>query len=420
MQRAGDPAFGPVIARGQGSRVWDVEGREYFDLTCGYSAANFGHAFEPLVIKACAQLQQLTHVTGLPHLGRCDLAASLIRTCGARPDDKVIFNTSGSRAVETAWKAAVSFRPGRIVSIAPAYHGRSISTMCLSDTPRIAGLTELNETAVQRPMHEFAYCAHCPLKLSYPTCNIACQRSLLDWLEQHAAIISAVIVEPAVGARGYIVPPTEYWQRVREVTARHGILMIADEVQMGLGRAGGWLLSRMQGWEADLIVLGKSLGGGITPISAVIGRGAIIDALPPGTESETFAASPLATAVACEVLNQLAHGPWFSRAVHIGRTLGSMLTRCIVADEVSEPSVHIEICGASATLEFGHWSQDKAQAAAAARQFAESLVKAGLLIHYSGPYGTRVVMLPALTTSDEELNEVGRRCLAAWLDRSRD
>jgi adenosylmethionine-8-amino-7-oxononanoate aminotransferase len=123
------------------------------------------------------------------------------------------------------------------------------------------------------------------------------------------------------------------------------------------------------------------------------------------------------------VLDQLERGPWFERASRIGQALGSMLSDCIRAGErcksvtdSSVPQVHVEICGASATLEFGHWSSDRRQAAAAARSFAEALVKVGLLIHYSGPYGTRVVMLPALTIADQELDEVGRRCFAAWLD----
>lgn len=408
-QRTSDPAFGPVIVRGEGSRVWDATGRAYFDLTCGYSAANFGHAFAPLVRAAREQLAQLTHLTGLPHPGRAALAERLIEHCGWRDRDKVIFNTSGSRAVETAWKAAISYRPGKIVSLTPAFHGRSLATSLLSDTPRVGGLEPLESLTVRRPLNEFAYCAACPLGLSYPECNVACVTPFLNWLEQEAPRISAVLAEPALGARGYVAPPPEYWQRVREATARHGILMIADEVQTGLGRAGGWLLSRMQGWCADLVVLGKSLGGGITPISAVVGRAEVLDALPAGSESETFAASPLGTAIALEVLNQLKHGPWLERAHEIGRTLQSALHESPSCRGEDYPPARIEVLGASAALEFLTSMPDRAAAAAEARRVAERCVATGLLIHYSGPFATRIVFLPPFTISDAELEEIAQR-----------
>ncbi|MGN6545214.1 MAG: aspartate aminotransferase family protein [Aureliella sp.] len=411
-QRTSDPAFGPVIVRGEHCRVWDAAGREYFDLTCGYSAANFGHAYPPLVRAAKEQLTRLTHLTGLPHPGRAALAERLIEHCGVSGRDKVIFNTSGARAVETAWKAVVSYRPGKIVSLTPAYHGRSLASSFLSDTPRVAGLEPVASLAVRRPADEFAYCAACPLGLTYPGCDIACERSLLEWLEQEASNISAVIAEPALGARGYIAPPAVYWRRVRELTDKHGILMIADEVQTGLGRAGGWLLSRMQGWSADLVVLGKSLGGGITPISAVVGRGEVLDALPTGSESETFAASPLGTAIALAVMDELEHGPWLQRASEIGRALEQALLASRPCRGEDYVAARVEVCGASATLEFINCLPDRAAAAAEARRVAERCVAAGLLIHYSGPFATRIVFLPALTISDEDLREISRRLYA--------
>lgn len=396
MQRTGDPMFGPVIARGEGCRVWDGEGKRYFDLTCGYSAANFGHAFPPLVQAAHSQLQRLTHVTGMAHPGRAELARLLVENCGTL-GDRVIFNTSGSRAIETAIKIAWTQRPGQIVSIGAAYHGRSILTSALSDTAQVAGAAVSN--CVRRPRAEMAYCAHCPVGLSYPSCRVACADMLIAWIEREHASISAVIAEPAYGARGYIAPPQEYWQRVREVSQRFGVLMIADEIQMGLGRCGHWLLSRAQGWRADLIVLGKSLGGGITPISAVIGPEALVNGLPAGSESETFAASPLATAVGIEVMQQLRDGPWLKLADSIGARMRRALGKF---------GARTESLGASASLEFLGGGLDTASAASRARALAVGFREAGLLVHYSGPLGTRIVLLPPLTISDTELAEIER------------
>ncbi len=150
--REHDPKFGPTFVRGQGARLWDTAGREYIDLTCGYSAANFGQAFPPLVAAATRQLAQLTHVTGEPHIGRIELAEYLLRVFELSSEQwKVLFNVSGARAVETAWKAAVAFRPGKILTLGPCFHGRSLATQMLgqsahSNHPAFASLSSLQCT----------------------------------------------------------------------------------------------------------------------------------------------------------------------------------------------------------------------------------------------------------------------------------
>jgi 4-aminobutyrate aminotransferase / (S)-3-amino-2-methylpropionate transaminase / 5-aminovalerate transaminase len=403
MLRDRDPMFGPVIVHGAGARVWDAEQREYLDLTCGYSAANFGHAFEPFAQAAERQLRSLTHLTGRAHRGRIELAERLLELCAVPGrDERVIFNTSGSRAIESAWKAAISYRPGRIVSLGPAYHGRSIATSHVSDTQRVPA--RLLEAAAfeQRPHDEYAYCAACPLPVRYPQCELRCQHTLWQWLELHHREISAILVEPALGARGYIQPPAEVWRQLRQRCTHYGVLLIADEIQMGLGRCGDWLLSRRQGWDADLVVLGKSLGGGIAPISAVLGRREVLAALPAESESETFAASPLAVAVALEVLAQLQHGPWLRRADTLGAQLHAALA------QTRQGALVVEQLGAAAVVE---WigGGDQATAAAAARRWAQACLAAGLLVHYGGPLGTRVALIPPLTITDAELHQATSR-----------
>ncbi len=417
MQRVNDPAYGPVIFRGKGTRLWDAEGRLFFDLTCGYSACNFGHAFAPLVQAAERQLQQLTHLTGMSHRGRIELAEQLLQYVGNSHRDRVLFNTNGSRAVESAWKAAYSFRPGKLISIGGSYHGRSALTSWLSDTPRVDLPLDLRAAVHRRSLDEYAYCSACSRRLTFPDCELACQKPLIDYIDQNADEISAVIVEPALGARGYIAPPDNYFLQLRKCTREHGILLIADEIQMGLGRSGHWLLSQAQGWVPDLVVLGKSLGGGIAPISAVVGSSDILNAIPPGSESETFAASPLATAVGLAVLEQLAHGPWMHRALHHGTALRDAIILSRWFDDIQSAergmSIRIETLGASASLEFFDANQELAKCASQARTFAQCCVSEGLLVHYSGPYATRVVLLPPLTIDDEEMSEVKNRLTAA-------
>lgn len=409
--RRHDPKFGSVFVRGEGSRLWCVEGLDYLDLTCGYSATNFGHLFPPLVQAATRQLSILSHVTQEPHPGRAELAAQLVDACGfGQQDGRVQFNVSGSRAVETAWKIAISHRPGQLWCLTPGYHGRSLATAALSETKMAIANFANPASLLRRPLSEFAYCAQCPLDTTYPGCQLSCQSPMLEAIERQAASISAVLVEPAIGARGYIFPPRDYWQRLREVTTQAGVLLIADEIQMGLGRAGAFLLSQSQGWQADLVILGKSLGGGITPISAVVGRGEVMQSLPSDVESETFACTPFAAAIALEVVKQLREGPWVKAGARIGRRLREHLT--MPSNGVSA-AFSVEGEGACAVVEFARRDLPLEAAQNQALRFAKACYHKRCLVHHSGPNATRVVLIPPLTMTDAELEDCLQRLTAA-------
>ncbi len=398
--RGHDPKFGVVFVRGQGARLWDVDGRDFIDLTCGYSAANFGQAFPPLVGAATRQLQQLTHVTGEAHTSRIELAERIVEVLDYPPHStKVMFNVSGARAIETAWKAANAYRPGRVVTLGPSYHGRSIATLPLSGQTHVGSLAALQSAVLSFSSIDYPYCGVCSRKLVFPECNLKCVESALAAIEQNARELSAVFVEPAIGARGYIFPPADFFRRLRSLTERLGILLIADEIQTGLGRCGDWTLSQQQGWLPDLLVLGKSLGGGLVPISAVIGRADVLDCIPPGSESESFAASPLATAVGLEVLHQLQHCGWMEKGRQLGKHFRNVSKQAL--QEVGIASGGIEGQGANCVIECQHPEF--------ARQLAEACFQHRLLIHFSGPNLTRIVLLPALTMSDEERDDASQR-----------
>ena len=180
---------------------------------------------------------------------------------------------------------------------------------------------------------------------------------------------------------------------------------------MGLGRAGSMLLSTSQGWQPDMVVLGKSLGGGIVPISAVVGRRDVLDALPLGSESETFACTPLAAAIGLEVMNQLMTGPWLARGREVGKKLRESL-RSIGQQHV--PSLIVEGQGASAVAEFVGGGRSLADSRALALRIVLACRKQNLLVHFSGPFATRIVLLPPLTTSDDELTEGIERLTKAF------
>ncbi len=405
--RTDDPRFGRVFVRGHGPWLWDADGADYIDFTCGYSASNFGHCFPPLTNAAATQLGVLTHLTQEPHLGRGQLAAELMRFFDLPENWRVHFNTTGSRAIETAWKIAYSHRPGQLISLAPCYHGRSLATAAISETRTAIDDFVDKRLIIRMPAEVYPYCANCVFGMTYPCCELRCQRSLLDTIHAHPESISAVVVEPAIGARGYIFPPETYWQELRRVTRCYGIAMIADEIQVGLGRCGAKLLSAHQGWQADLIVLGKSLGGGIVPISAVLGRDELLDRLPVGTESETFACTPLSAAVAIEVLHQLDQGPWIARGAAIGQQLRNWCTS--IPDSLPAfRGLQVDGIGAVATLEFLHcdaWRSESTSPQNIAWRVAHACANRGLLVHFTGPQQSRIVMLPPLTIENDELEE---------------
>lgn len=408
--REHDPKFGPVFVNGKGARLWDVAGNDFIDLTCGYSAANFGQAFPPLIEAATRQLQELTHVTGEPHIGRIALAERLLDAFAwPRISSQVMFNVTGARAIETAWKAAVAFRPGKILTIGPAFHGRSLATLALGQSVPLPLPNPFDQHVLCGPTADYPYCAACPLQLTYPGCDLRCVARALQTLDDRPEEISAVVVEPAIGARGIIFPPAEFFQRLRHTTQRQGILLIADEIQTGLGRFGHLSLAQGQGWQPDLLVLGKSLGGGVVPISAVLGRRDVLESLLVGSESETFAASPLATAVAGEVLTQLLTGPWIERGAVLGEHLRTHVRQRLQQVNMADSWV-VEGQGACCVIEFG------LQQAAHARSFAEACVRQRLLPQLTGPGLTRVALMPPLTMNAEELSTTCLRLQLALAD----
>ncbi|GAB5404523.1 MAG: acetyl ornithine aminotransferase family protein [Aureliella sp.] len=410
--RSYDPKHTIVIQRGKGSRVWDVEGNEYLDFTCGYSTSNLGHGHERLLKVATEQLASVAHLTGQPHKTQIQLAERLIRLLADLDQQngmpsikrKVVFNSTGARAVETAWQAAVAHRPGQLLSISPSFHGNTIAL-----APHSTIEQDAQRQSYRRPIYEYPYCSRCPLGLYFPGCNIQCAEGLFKFIERNARSISAILVEPMLGARGYILPPQDYFQRLSELAARYGILTIADEVQTALGRCGNWTLSHSQGWQADILVVGKSLGGGIAPISAVVGRAEALECLSQGQSSETFAATPVACAVAMAVLDELEQHDHISSAREIGQQMRDFVSQQLTEAGISE--VVVEGIGASCCIEFLGDSLDNS--IESAKAFAVSCQTVGLLVHLSGPARTRVVLLPPLNLTADELSDAKERITLA-------
>ncbi|MEJ8280568.1 ornithine--oxo-acid transaminase [Pseudonocardia spirodelae] len=299
-----------VLAHGEGAWVTDVDGVRYLDALAGYSALNFGHRHPALTAAAHAQLDRLTltarafHNDRLPGFQR-DLAA-LTGT------EAVLPMNTGAEAVESALKVARAWgyrvkgvRPGaaRIVVAGGNFHGRTTTVVSFSDDPS-------------------ARDGFGPFTPGFDRVPYGDADALAAALTDDTV---AVLLEPVQGEAGVVVPPAGYLRAVRELTAARDVLLVLDEIQSGLGRAGATLCGDLSGVRADLYTLGKALGGGIVPVSAVVGRRDVLGVLRPGEHGSTFGGNPLSAAVGSAVCALLATGEYQAAARDLGAHLGARL-----------------------------------------------------------------------------------------------
>jgi acetylornithine/succinyldiaminopimelate/putrescine aminotransferase len=433
--RSHDPLRGLVFERAAGSHVWDIDQRRYLDLICGYSSCNLGHAQPELLRALTEQAQQLHFALGGQSPWRSELEAELARrwrspsrACcweGGKEhrkasasveshSGKVWLCTTGARAVEVAWKIAHARRPGGVVRFDLGYHGRSLATGWISDTRRSIAMPaegletclvafptgcrcdidvhpEGSQRGTQAPWQLSAEAPHDEATL----CEV-CEASLLQAeqaVDRCARRMSMMILEPAIGSRGYYFAPPQYYRRLVALGRERELLIVSDEVQMGLRRLGPMLVSQSDGWFADLSILGKSLGGGLVPMAAVIGDARLMDGLEEGIESETFAASPLACRLGIEVLKLLDAEPCVS-----SDALGSRYRHELRASLPSLVSVRGR--GMATALGLEAWGD---RGPAFASSWTRELSRAGILVHLTGAARNRIALLPALNVPSAAL-----------------
>lgn len=300
-----------VITRGEGAWVTDVAGQRYFDMLGGYSALNFGHRHPRLIAAASAQLGRLTLTSRAFHNDRLgEFTERLAALCGS---DAVLPMNTGAEAVETALKLARKWgysvkgvAPGRakIIVMAGNFHGRTISIISFSD-----GVS--------------AGADYGPLTPGFVTVPYGDAVALAAAIDEDTV---AVLVEPIQGEAGVIVPPDGYLTDVRRLCTERGVLMMADEIQSGLGRTGRTFACDHEGVRPDVYILGKALGGGILPVSAVVARSEVMDVFHPGDHGSTFGGNPLAAAIGIEVIAMLETGEFQERSRILGQVLADLLT----------------------------------------------------------------------------------------------
>jgi ornithine--oxo-acid transaminase len=301
----------PVVAtKASGAWITDIEGDRYLDLLSAYSAMNFGHANPRLIGAARHQLEQLTLVSrAFDHDQLGPFAAELSALVGK---DMMIPMNTGAEAVETAikisrkWGYDVKGVPAdccEIIVAAGNFHGRTTTIVGFSDDPD-------------------ARSGFGPFTPGFVTVPYGDSDALAAAITDRTA---AVLIEPVQGEAGVIIPPDGYLADVRRLTAANNVLFVADEIQSGLGRTGRTLAVEHADVSPDLIILGKALGGGIVPVSAVVGGRDVLGVLGPGQHGSTFGGNPLACAVGREVVAMLSDGSYQQRAAELGVVLAEAL-----------------------------------------------------------------------------------------------
>jgi ornithine--oxo-acid transaminase len=366
-----------VVAEAEGAWVTDVDGRRYLDLLSAYSALNFGHRHPRLVAAAKAQLDRVTLTSRAFHndqLGHfCAALATLAGT------DLVLPMNTGAEAVETAIKASrawgyrvkgVGPDQARIVVCAGNFHGR---------TTTIVGFST-NDSA----RRDFG-----PFTPGFDVVPFGDAEALEEQIAAAPEDTVAFLVEPVQGEAGVVVPPPGYLRAAREICDRYDVLLVADEVQSGLGRTGATFACDHEGVRPDLYVLGKALAGGIVPLSAVTGSTEVLGVFRPGQHGSTFGGNPLACAIGREVIAMLVTGEPQQQARRLGERLLAGL--------------HDGLDGSGATVHgLGLWAGVDVPGGSGARECCEALLRAGVLT--SDTRGRTVRIAPPFVITEDELD----------------
>ena len=327
----------PVIERGEGVYLYDIEGRRYLDASGGPLVANIGHGVRSVAEAMTGQAVQVAYVHG--NLFTTPVLETYSERLAAKvplTDPRFFYMSSGSEAVETALKfvrqaqlARGEVQRDRIISRWGSYHGVTLGTLAASGKPSMRNLYA--PLFRDMPHIEPPYCYRCPYDAAYPACDLACALGLeTEILRQGPERVAAFIAEPVGGATlGGIVPPDGYWALIREICDCYGVMLIVDEVLTGFGRTGTWFAMEQFGVEPDVMAMGKGASGGYFPLSITVVRGTDVEAIRLAygdfNHGGTFSHHAVGAATALATLDFLETHDLIARAARLGTRLGQSL-----------------------------------------------------------------------------------------------
>ena len=392
-----------VMDRGQGSLVWDVDGNRYIDFNAGIAVVATGHA-HPKVVKAIQeQAAKFIHMAGTDfyYAVQIELAEKLNSLTPGDEPKQLFFTNSGAEAVEAALKLA-RYHTGRphCLAFLGAFHGRTMGAVSLTASkvlqrrgfaPLVPGITHV----------PYGYCYRCAYNLEYPSCDIFC----VDYIESTvfkqlvaADEVAAIFVEPIQGEGGYVVPPLEYHVRLKELADKHGILLVADEIQMGMGRTGKWFSIEHWGVVPDITLIAKGIASGM-PLGAMVARREVMD-WPFGAHGTTFGGNPVSCAAASATIQVIEEEGLVGNAARMGKRL----TDAAQEMQGRHPVIgDVRGKGLIVGLELVKDHDTREPAGELRDQVVQLAFEKGLLILGCGPSGVRFV--PALTVDADTVDE---------------
>ncbi len=393
------------VARAEGAVVEDVDGNRLIDFAGGIGCLNTGHRAPAVVDAVRRQLDRFLHtsINVLPYesyIAVCEKLNALVP--GKGPKKTVLLNT-GAEAVENAIKIARSYTKRQaIICFEDAFHGRTYMAMAATSKthPYKAGFEPFPGDVYRIP---YAYCFRCAYSMKYPSCDVHCARHIEDTFKRVVAAesVAAVIVEPILGEGGFVTPPAEFYPTLGAICRKHGILLIADEVQTGFARTGAMFACERLGLEPDLVTMAKSLTGGL-PMAAVTGRADIMDAPGAGQLGGTFAGNPVACEAALAVLDIIEKENLCARANALGERFRKRAGKWQAQwDLVGE----VRGLGAMQALELVRSRSTREPADEETKQVSQYCYEHGLVTITAGSYSNVIRLLMPLVITDAQMDE---------------
>ena len=303
-----------VMARGEGAVVEDVDGNVFLDCAAGIAVTGTGHSHPDVVKAIVEQAGKYLHMSGTdfyyePQVKLAEEMAAIVPVAGGTGDVRTFFSNSGTEANEAALKLArYSTKRVNLIAFMGSFHGRTLGSLAMTSSKSVQrrGFGPMMPGVFHAP---YANCYRCPVGARPETCAAECLEYLEDQILVHLVApdeVAAVLVEPIQGEGGYVVPPAEFHQRLRELTKKHGILLIADEVQSGMGRTGRMFACEHFGLDADIVTVAKGIASGL-PLGVTSARSDVMT-WPPGAHASTFGGNPVASAAALATITLLKDG----------------------------------------------------------------------------------------------------------------
>lgn len=405
----GDQVFTPayhfyhqiVIERGLGNQVADLEGKGYLDWASGLGALNIGHNHPRVMERVARQLSLFVHTGGVYHNETTVAAAELLTSITPPGLDRLFFSNSGAEAVEGAIKLAryVSGRQG-IIAFGGAFHGRTLGAISLTSSN--ARYRERYHPLLPSVYHTpYPFCFRCQFGCRSVGCSLACLGYLNEMLRRYITPrdIAAIIIEPILGEGGYVPAPARFLDGLRRLCDEHGILLIFDEVQSGMGRCGEWFAAQAYGITPDILTVAKGIASGF-PLSAVVARGDLMKQWPSWAHGTTFGGNPVSCAASIATIETIRDDGLLARC----RELGKRLVASLQGMQQRYPVIG-DVRGMGLMIGVELVQPDGTPAGAACERLLAECLQMGLIVINCGPERNIVRLIPSLTTTDTELEK---------------